>query len=214
MKNLLSMLVATLLIGFSVPARGAEDGIVRLTVRIIRIPAEQSFHGEVPDGRGGRISLQAAGNILTGFPRGTIFIPTELAQNASDSAIGRAIGEHVAFRCGDIAADRLLTGELKSFDFELKRGRPGQEARFEVSRGEGKTSNYELRAELLSDGPGTAVIRIRFWAGWSAMAGSMGVGFSEDVISAVADVPESRLLLIGAPGDRAVYFLAVCAQPR
>jgi hypothetical protein len=34
------------------------------------------------------------------------------------------------------------------------------------------------------------------------------------VISAVAEVPESKLLLVGAPGEKAVYVLAVCALPR
>jgi len=34
------------------------------------------------------------------------------------------------------------------------------------------------------------------------------------VISVVAEVPESRLLLVGAPGDKAVYFLTVCVVSR
>lgn len=214
MKNAATALLAVFFLGLPVPVQAEGRGPVRLAVRIFRIPAEQSFRVERPDGRGGKLSLQASGNISARFPHGTVIITTELARNASDSTIGRAISERVAFGCGDLVADNIKANELRSFDFSLDAEHPAEAARFEESLGEGRTADYELRVESLSGGPGEPLIRLRFYAGWSAQAGSLGVGMSEDVISTVAEVPESRLLLIGAPGDKAVYFLAVCALPR
>jgi len=213
MKNMLTALLVALLVGLAVPALGTEEGPVRITVRIFKIPGEQSLEGALPDGRGGKISLRASGNIISGFPRGTILIPTELARNASDSAVGRTIGEHVAFGWANLAAEKIQVRELKTFDFTLEKGRPGAGSRFEESLGEGRALDYDVRVELISAGPGETLIRLRFDVGWSASGGSIGVGFSESVISTVAAVPESRLLFVGAPGDRAVYFVAVCVAP-
>jgi len=214
MKNILTALLVALLVGLAVPALGTEKGPVRITVRIFKIPAEQSWEGALPDGRGGKISLRASGNIISGFPRGTILIPTELAGNASDSAVGQTIGEHVAFGWVNLAAGRIQVRELKTFDFTLGKGRTGAGSRFEESLGEGRAMNYDVRVELISAGQSETLVRLRFDAGWSASGGSIGVGFSESVISTVAAVPESRLLLVGAPGEKAVYFIAVCAASK
>jgi hypothetical protein len=213
MKRIAVVLGAVLAIG---PAAGlgAADGALRLSVRVLRIPAEQSFKAELPDGRGGTVSLQVSGNVVSGFPRGTVIIPTELAWNASEAILGRTIGEHIGFRCGSLDAERIRIQEVGSQDLSFSKGDPARSARFEESLGEGRSTDCEVRAELLSTEQGKAVVRLRLDVGWSAQAGSLGVGMSEDVISTVAEVRESRLLLVGAPGDRAVYFLAVCVQPR
>ncbi|MCX6568211.1 MAG: hypothetical protein NT147_04055 [Candidatus Aminicenantes bacterium] len=186
MKNTLVAFLVIFLVGLSVPARGTEDGPVRIAIRIFKIPAEQSIQGDRPDGRGGKISLQTSGNVISGFPDGTVFLPTELARNASESTVGRTIGERVAFGWGDLVAGKVQVRELKSLDFTLEKGQPSAEAEFEERLGEGRASNYEVRVELVSAARGEAVIRIRFDAGWSATGGSLGVGFSESVISAVA----------------------------
>jgi hypothetical protein len=214
MKNTLTTLLIILLVGLAIPARGTEDGPVRVTIRVFKVPAEQSFLASLPDGRGGKISLQASGNIISGFPDGTVFISTELARNATESAVGRTIGERAAFGWAYLSAGKVQVRELKSLDLSLEKGHPSAESRFEESQGEGRASNYEVRIELISAARGEAVVRLRFDAGWSAMGGSMGVGFSESVISTVAAIPESKLLLVGAPGDKAVYFLAVCVSSK
>jgi hypothetical protein len=214
MKTTLTTLLVILLVGLAIPARGTEDGPVRITVRVFKIPAEQSFQGDLPDGRGGKISVRASGNIISGFPDGTVILPTELARNASESTVGLTIGERVAFGWGYLAAGKVQVRELKSLDLSLEKGQPSAEARFEESLGEGRASNYEVRIELISAARGEAVVRLRFDAGWSATGGSIGVGFSESVISTVAAIPESKLLLVGAPGDKAVYFLAVCVASK
>jgi hypothetical protein len=145
---------------------------------------------------------------------GTVFIPTELARTASEPTIGEAISQSVAFGCGDLNADHVRIRELKSFDITLDATRPAAEARFGESRGEGRAADYELQVEILSGGPEKLLVRIRFFAGSSWTGGSISGGMSRDVIATVTEVPESKLLLIGAPGDEAVYVLAVCALPR
>jgi hypothetical protein len=214
MKNILTVLLAVFLLGLPASARAEENAPVRLAVRIFQIPAEQTFRIERPDGQGGTLSLQASGNIASGFPRGTVIVPTELARNAADSTVGRAIGEHVGLGCGDLRALDFEVHELKAVEFSLMKGRPAQEARFQESRGEGRSSDYDLSAEILSDDAGKVLVRLRLDVGSSWQAGTLAGGITGLVISAVAEVPESRLLLVGAPGEKAVYFLAVCVVPR
>lgn len=214
MKKISVSFLTIFFVGLLASASAPAIEPVRLSVRIFQIPAEQSFRVERTDGRGGTLALQVAGNVTSRFPRGTVFIPTELAANASESTIGATIGGSVAFGSGDIVADHVEVRELKSFEIDLVAGRPAEEARFEESRGEGRTDDYELRVERLPGESGKPLVRLRFYAGWSARAGSLAGGISEDVISTVAEIPDSKLLLIGAPGDKAVYVLAVCARPR
>jgi hypothetical protein len=214
MKNAPAVMLAVLLIVASVSASGGQDSPLRLAVRVFRIPAEQSFEVERPDWRGGTCTLRVSGDIAARFPQGTVFVPTELAANASESAIGGAIGRSVAFGCAGLPAERIEARELKSFDISLNAAHPSEEARFEEKRGEGQSDDYELRVERLPSGPGKPFVRFTFFAGSSWRAGSLAGGLTRDVIATVAEVPESKLLLIGAPGEKAVYFLAVCAGPR
>ncbi len=103
----------------------------------------------------------------------------------------------------------MFFDELKALEFEVGPGHPEVEARFEESRGEGRTLDYEVRVGSLSSGNDNVLIRLRFDAGWSARGGSLGVGMSEDVLSAPFEVPESRLMLIGGAASGKVYWLAV-----
>jgi hypothetical protein len=214
MKNTLTALLAMFLLSLPASARAEGNAPVRLAVRIFQIPADQTFRIERPDGQGGTLSLRASGNIASGFPRGTVIVPTELARNAADSTVGRAIGENIVMGCGDFRAFDFRAHELKAFEFILMKGRPAQEARFQESRGEGRSADYDLSAELLSDDPGKVLVRFQLDVGSSWQAGTLAGGITGRVISAVAEVAESRLLLVGAPGERAVYFLAVCVVPR
>ncbi|HOW85542.1 MAG TPA: hypothetical protein P5119_00090 [Candidatus Aminicenantes bacterium] len=214
MNRISASISAVLLAGLTVSAFAGADQPLRLSVRVFQIPAEQSFEVERSDGRGGVYTLRASGDIAALFPRGTVFVPTELAGNASESAVGRTIGESVVFGCADLRAGQVRIRELKSLDVRLDAAHPSEETRFEEGRRAGRTDDYELRVERLAANPEKPLIRLRFFAGWSAQSGRLGVGMSSDVISAVAEVPDSKLLLIGAPGEKAVYVLAVCAQPR
>lgn len=214
-RNQISLtLLIVWLVGLSAFPLAGADGPVRLSVRIFQVPAEQSFEVERPGGRSGAVTLQARGDVTAWFPRGTVFVPTELAANASASAIGGEFGRSVVFGCGDFVTDHLQIRELKTVALSLDAAHPSEETRFEESQREGRTSRYELSVERLPGSPEKPLLRLRFFAGWSAQAGSLGVGLSSDVIAAVIEVPDSKLLLIGAPGEKAVYVLAVCAQPR
>jgi len=213
MKRIIAVLGAVLTIGLAA-GLDAADRPLRLNVRVIRIPAEQSFKTEVPDGRGGTVALQVSGNVVSGFPKATVIIPTELAWNASEAIIGRTIGEHIGFRCGGLDAERIRIHEVGSQDLFFSKGAPAQSARFEENLGEGRSTDCEVRAEVLTDAHAKFPVRLQLDVGSSWQAGTLAGGIVGRVISVVAEVPESRLLLVGAPGDKAVYFLAVCVVSR
>ena len=189
-------------------------GQLKLAVRVFRVPKEQSFEALFLDGRGRPVPFQASGDVTSSFPRATLFFETELAANASESAVASAILDRVPFGAGGISPKRIRLDELKSVELSFDQGRPTAEARFEESRGEGRTSNFMVRAELMGADKGKALVRLRFDAGWSSTGGSLGVGMSEDVVSAPFEVPESRLLLIGGEASGTVYWIAVTAVPK
>jgi len=213
------ILAGIIVLGLYAPRAAAGAGRdIRLTVRVFRVPRTQDFDAAWPDGRGGTLDLQVHGNVTASFPRATVFFETELAANASDSAIARAILERVAFESGGLAMKRLRIDELKSLELVLGPSGPKAEARFEESQGEGRSSNYAVLAELLSSEGIRPVIRLRFDAGWSAQGGRLGVGMSEDVISSPFELTGPNLLLIGATSSASggafpgtVYWLAVSA---
>jgi hypothetical protein len=220
-KALAGIIIAGLVaLGLVSPIAAASAQEVKLTVRVFRIPREQSFDAVLLDGKGRPAIFQACGDVTSSFPRATVFFPTELAASASTGAISDAILDRVTFGVGSVPAKSIRVEELKSLELALDGNKPDAEARFEESRGEGRSSNYEVRAQFLSSANGKVLVRLRFDAGWSAQAGSLGVGMSEDVISAPVELSESKLFLIGAPSSRmggsssgAVYWLAVSAAP-
>lgn len=205
-----------LLLVFLLPLAAGDANDVRLVVRVFRIPREQSFDAVALDGHGRPAAVQACGDVTSAFPRATVFFPTELAADASDSAVTAAILDRVAFSMGGMAVKSFRLEELKSLELALGREGGRAEVRFEESPGQGRTSRYWVLAELLPAGNGKLLVRLRFDAGWSAQAGSLGVGISEDVVSAPFELSRSKLLLIGAraAGERGsqagtVYWLAV-----
>lgn len=218
-KELAGILIAGLVtLGVVSPLAAAQD--FKLTVRVFRIPREQNFEAVFLDGKGTAVPFQAYGDVTGAFPRATVFFQTELAANASGGAVAASILDRVGFGNGGIITRRVQIDELKSLDLELGKGHPDAGARFEESRGEGRSSDYEVRAEFLSSANGKVLVRLRFDAGWSALGGTIGVGMSEDVISAPVELSESKLFLIGAPSSKmggsssgAVYWLAVSASP-
>jgi hypothetical protein len=220
-KALAGMIIAGLVaLGLVSPVAAAPAQDFKLTVRVFRIPREQNFEAVLLDGNGAAVQCQAHGDVTGGFPKATLFFQTELAANAAGEAVAAAILDRVVFGNGGITTKRIQIDEIKAMDLELGRNTPGAGTRFEESRGGGRSSNYEVRAEFLSSVNGKVLVRLRFDAGWSAQAGSLGVGMSEDVISAPVELSESKLFLIGAPSSKmggsssgAVYWLAVSAMP-
>lgn len=221
-KALAGTIIAGLVaLGLVSPIAAASAQEVKLTVRVFRIPREQSFDAVLLDGKGRPAIFQACGDVTSSFPRATVFFPTELAASASAGAISDAILDRVTFGVGSVPAKSIRVEELKSLELAFDGNKPDAEARFEESRGEGRSWNYQVRADLLPSNGTKARILLRFDAGWSAQAGSIGVGMSEDVISAPFELPYGKLLLIGARssangGSSAglVYWLAVSAVKR
>lgn len=195
------------------PLFAKENSNITLAVRLFMIPKEQQFEAAVADRRGGTTTLQAHGTITSAFPRGTVFFPTELAANADDGAVGSAIRDRIVFGSGGLVADRISVRELRSARLALSLERPRGEERFEESRGEGRTLDYRVVAELISTEKGKTLVRLRLDAGWSSMGGRLGVGMSEDVFSAPFEIPDSKLLLVGGISSGVVYWLAVCTVP-
>jgi hypothetical protein len=204
------MIAGLVAIGLASPLAAAGRN-VKLVVRVFRVPNPQSFDAMFLDGQGKLVPFQGSGDVTSSFPRATVFFTTELAANASEGAVAGAILDRVSFGSGGMSIRKLRVQELKAFEFEIGPDSPKAEARFEESRGEGRTSDYEVRVEFLSSGEGKAVVRLRFDAGWSARGGSLGMSMSEDVISAPFEIPESKLLLIGVAASGTVYWLAVSA---
>jgi hypothetical protein len=214
------MITGLVALGLVSPVAAAPDQDFKLTVRVFRIPREQNFEAVLLDGKGTAIPFQAYGDVTGDFPKATLFFQTELAANASEGAVAAAILDRVGFGNSAFTTRKIQIDEVKAMDLDLGLSHPEVRARFEETRGEGRSSNYEVHAEFLSSANGKVLVRLRFDAGWSARAGSLGVGMSEDVISAPVELSESKLFLIGAPSSKmggsssgAVYWLAVSATP-
>jgi hypothetical protein len=212
------LLVGTFLIPFAPILAAEETGSVKLVVRVFRVPRDQSFEAVLHDGKGREVSVQGHGPITGDYPRATLFSQTELAAYASSQAVASAIEDRVAFGSGGMAFKRIRIEELKALELELGAGHQNAQARFEESRGEGRSSDYEVRADLLSSDEERVVVRLRYDAGWSVIGGRLGVSMSEGLISAPFEIEESKLFLIGAPpsgsggaSPGAVYWLAVAA---
>ncbi len=202
-----------IILALSSAAFAAAPRPTKIVVRVFQIPREQSFDILIPTGKNQTVSLQSYGDVTANFPRATVFIPTELSVAASEAAIGEVIGDRIAFGNGPLAACHVRIQEMKSLSLEIGGEKPGAEARFEQKEGERRTSDYEIRVEPVSADKNGTIVQLRFDAGWSAQAGLLGVGMMGDVIDQPILVPASKLLLIGAPWQGAVYWLAICSSP-
>jgi hypothetical protein len=213
-----AVLVAVFLLWLSMPLAAKDAGTIKLIVHVFRVPPSQQFETVRPDGRGGTADLQVYGNVTSSFPRATVFFPTELAADASEGAIAGAVLERVMFGSAGLQAKRIRIEELKSLELALGPDHRQAESRFEKDRPEGRTWDYDVRAEYLLSENRRFLVRLTFSAGRSDQAGSLRVGMSEEVVSAAFEIRESKLTLIGArssaadgPFSPAVYWLAVSA---
>jgi len=76
-RRWLTSLAAALLLVSVTPLAAKEAGELKLVVRVFRIPQVQQFESDWPDGKGGTLKLQVHGNVISAFPRATVFFPTE-----------------------------------------------------------------------------------------------------------------------------------------
>lgn len=112
-----------------------------------------------------------------------------------------------------LVARGLKMDELGASVMKPEAGRAA-ESRFEKKRDESRHEDFGIRMEEVAATPKGRLIRLRLDAGWSASAGSLGVGLSGIVFDEVVEVPASRLLLVGARYEKAVYWLAVAGPAR
>ncbi len=205
-------LAALILLGaatiFAAPADG--NGI---TIRLFRIPAEQQFRTDIPGPDGKNLELNGFGDVTAYVPRGTVIVRTELAADASPEAIGREIREAVVFGRGGLVARGLKVEELGAALMKPEGGRTA-ESRLEKKLDESRGEDFMIRMEEVAATPKGRLVRLRLDAGRHSFGGSLGVGFSADVLDEVVEVHASRLLLIGARDDRSVYWLAVAGPAR
>jgi len=213
MPTLKKALAGSILLGLFIPLLASETPNRRIVVRILSIPKEQQVEIVLPDAKGKQVSFQGYADVAANFPRATVLFRTELASNASEEAIARTIMDHVNFGSGAVNPQKVQIRELKSVLLGLGKDHSEAEARFEESRGEGRTSDYQVRALWLGADKNGTLLRLRFDAGWSSRGGSLGVGISDCVVSLPVDVPDYKMILIGASSFGEVYWLAVCALP-
>ena len=213
MRSLKFVAVLVLVLGLAAAVSAGAPHPSKLVVRVFEIPREQSFDILLPTGKNQTVSLQSYGDVTANFPQGTVIIPTELSSAASEAAIGEVIGHRIGFNIGPVVVRNMQIREVKSLDLEIGREKPNAEARFEEKVGEGRTSDYEVRAEFVSAAEIGTIIRLKFDAGWSAQAGRLGVGMGGNVFDLPVLVPASKLLLIGARWQGTVYWLAVGSRP-
>jgi len=156
------------------------------------------------------------GEVTANFPRGVVFLETDLAANATDSAVARLIQDKVMFGRGVFIPKAVRVDEMEALRLRLDGGSPSARSRFEDEKGERRGDDYEIQAEWKSIGDAEPRVRVKMSAGWSAGGGSMMAGFSGDIFDRIVDVPEAKLLLIGfrSIDKKTVLWLGVCAVPR
>jgi hypothetical protein len=216
MKYAQRILISILLVGFCYSALIAVERTRDIVIRVFKIPGEQSFEMKWPVGEGETADLTISGEVTANFPRGVVFLETDLAANASDTAVARIIQDKVMFGRGAFIPKAVRIDELEALKLRLDGVSSSAQSKCEEKKGEGRWDDYEVRAEWKSEGSDLPRVHIKISAGWSAGGGSMAAGFSGDVFDQSIDVSEARLQLIGfrSIDKKTVFWLGVCAVPR
>jgi len=99
-------LIALLMSSF-VLAVAAPDAGVNVTVRVFKISRAQSWEAEFPYGCGGITKIRVNGDVTAAFPKGIVFLHTELSHKASYSTIINVIRDRISFGSGTLIAKRV-----------------------------------------------------------------------------------------------------------
>jgi hypothetical protein len=210
------MLMLMLLTGICLSVVNAAVRNRDIIIRVFEIPGEQSFEMKWPVGEGETANLMISGEVTANFPRGVVFLETELAANATDSAVARLIQDKVMFGRGVFIPKAVRVDEIEALRLRLDGASPSAQAKGEEKKGEGRLDDYAVLAEWKSGGSDSPRAHIKITAGWGAGGGSMAAGFSGDIFDQTIDIPEEKLLLIGfrSIDKKTVLWLGVSAVPR
>lgn len=183
-------------------------------IRVFKIPRIQNWEEKLSDGNGGITNVRVDGDLTALFPDGVVFLQTELAHNASDSAVIQAIRDRVSFGRGNIKATRISVEDLKEVHLQFNKSHSSEEVRFKKEISSHHWENYRLWVGVKSVEEDEIIMKIRFDSGWSSFGGRLGTGIIGTIFNQTIALSEHKILLIGFPshdkGPRGtVFWLAI-----
>jgi len=183
-------------------------------IRVFKIPRIQNWETKLSDDKGGITTVRVEGDLTAVFPDGVVFLQTELAHTASDSAIIQAIRDRIFFGRNNITATRTSVVDLKKVFLRLEKSDLSEEVRFDKKISSHSEENYRIRASVKSVEKDEIIMKISFDSGWSSFGGRLGVGMIGTIFDQTIALPEHKILLIGFPshdkGPRGtVFWLAI-----
>ena len=183
-------------------------------IRVFKIPRIQSWETKLSDEKGEITTIKVEGDLTAVFPDGVVFLQTELAHTASDSAVIQAIRDRIFFGGNNVKDTRTSIVDLKNVYLRLEKSHSSEELRFEKEISPQSQENYRIIASVKSVEIDEIIMKIRFDSGWSTFGGSMGVGMTGTIFNQTVALPEHKILLIGFPShDKGlrgtVFWLAI-----
>jgi hypothetical protein len=185
-----------------------------VTVRVFKIPRIQNWETKLSDDKEGITTIKVEGDLTAVFPDGVVFLQTELAHTASDSAIIQAIRDRIFFGRNNIKDTRTSIVDLKKIFLRLNKSHSSEEIRFDKKISSHSEEDYRLKASIKSEEKDEIILRISFDSGWSSFGARLGVGMTSTIFDQTIALPEHKILLIGFPshdkGPRGtVFWLAI-----
>lgn len=213
--NIFKRITGTILmILYFVLVAAPVDCDVDVYIRVFKIPRIQSWETKLSDEKGEITTIKVEGDLTAVFPDGIVFLQTELAHTASDSAVIHAIRDRIFFGGNNVKDTRTSIVDLKKVYFRLDKSDSSEEVRFDKKISSHSWEDYRLRASVKSVEKDEIILRISFDSGWSSFGGRMGVGMTGTIFDQTIALPEHKILLIGFPshdkGPRGtVFWLAI-----
>ncbi len=164
--------------------------------------------------KGGIINIRVQGDLTAVFPDGIVFLQTELAHTASDSAVIKVIRDRVFFGGNNVKDSRTYIEDLKKVHLRLDKSHSSKEVQFDKEISPQSQENYRIIASAKSVEKDEIIMKIRFDSGWSTFGGNVGVGMTGAIFNQTIVLSEHKILLIGFPshdkGPRGtVFWLAI-----
>lgn len=213
--NIFKRIVGTVFLMLSfVPVAAPFDCDLDVFMRVFKIPRIQNWEMKLADDRGGITTIRVDGDLTAVFPDGVVFLQTELAHTASDSAVIQAIRDRIFFGSNNVKDTRTSIVDLKKVHLRFEKSHSFEEVQFEKEISPQSQENYRIRASVKSVEKDEIIMKISFDSGWSSFGGRQGVGMIGTIFDQTIALPEHKILLIGFPshdkGPRGtVFWLAI-----